>query len=1026
MKTRNLFTFAFLTVLFFVMVGCNSRFNEDVMYGTVGNKLEKIAPGEVTQLNAMAGDGIVILKWENPIDADLYGVKLTVSSIESDAVIPNPVTLSAEVAANIPNTYTFYELSNQKTYSFALNTFDKNLNYSSGTSIMGMPDNKKDVPKVKSFDVDNDNGELILKWTNDVFANFGGVTITYNTKNEETGVVNDDMQKISLPKISSPYDVPETYTVTGLTLGVTYYFTIVQFDDTGKESSGVYGNGTPAKNINTMGVTFGDISLSDGTVGLSWENPDNPNFYGIQITSDPAEGSLQTPVYFLLNDNNIDGIPEKFNVTGLTNNKSYKFYIKTIDRGLNLSNPASTTAKPNPTTNKQDIQNFRALAGNGYVDLYWDLPEDTTLLKEYELIVSPKLVTIILPISETSYRVTDLENKIPCSFTIRTIDISERGNYSKGVSVTATPDSGSSGIFDNPDLIRYKNSVYAYDFGYCEVATEKKFKFSSSSQINLTKNTITKVMGKDGVFTVVSAKNITDGAVSESEVGPGQEFEIVIKYTPTKYTGTKASASWDEADFAIGGVKDNTIRLLASNYPQPKSISSKSNELKLWLRADLIDTEKHNHLTDNGLVKILPDYSGNGFDAACSDKSYSKAPRYKEKDTDFNNLPVIDWKDSTSAQLISASSPIIEGTKGSTTFIVFKLNSTVSSDYCVLSANYGTGYPVLRTVSRVYNDKGYYNGEDIKYTLAIKNNNLQGTYRFPFISNDYHEVDNRLMVLGAPTQATGLSKQDRYGVKTLGFCLTYDRTINNGIYTSDRPEYENDLPSNIRMFVNGDERLLAYTDSMSNTTQSLTNANGIKQSLGSQAHYWLVNKSSLKTCYGIYGGPWGDGKGHRHISLGDTTVPQNANTEAWEKWIETAKVAGGERPDYDEKYPDDENNFESYPRRYKRMYDTAMNYNPGALFATGSGNSTHSNSYTSYSDYFENWINTDIWRNGTINTLTLGTDLASGNNFNGRIAEVFIFEGCLSDEDIAAMNNYISYRYDLQNISTNLADYAYE
>lgn len=1024
MKTRNLFTFAFLTVLFFVMVGCNSRFNEDVMYGTVGNKLEKIAPGEVTQLNAMAGDGIVILKWENPIDADLYGVKLTVSSIESDAVIPNPVTLSAEVAANIPNTYTFYELSNQKTYSFALNTFDKNLNYSSGTSIMGMPDNKKDVPKVKSFDVDNDNGELILKWTNDVFANFGGVTITYNTKNEETGVVNDDMQKISLPKISSPYDVPETYTVTGLTLGVTYYFTIVQFDDTGKESSGVYGNGTPAKNINTMGVTFGNISLSDGTVGLSWENPDNPNFYGIQITSDPAEGSLQTPVYFLLNDNNIDGIPENFNVTGLTNNKSYKFYIKTIDRGLNLSNPASTTAKPNPTTNKQDIQNFRALAGNGYVDLYWDLPEDTTLLKEYELIVSPKLVTINLPISETSYRVTDLENKIPCSFTIRTIDISERGNYSKGVSVTATPDSGSSGIFDNPDLIRYKNQVYAYDFGYCNRGTEKKFKFSSSSQIDLSKNVINNKMGTNGVFTITSARNITDGAVLETEVAPGQEFEIIVKYTPKDYDGTKATASWDEADFLIGGVKDNTIRLIGSNYPQPKSVSSKTNELRLWLRTDLIDENKH--LTDNGLVKILPDYSGNGFNAICSDKSYTKAPRYSEKDSDFNGLPVIDWKDNTQAQLISASSPIVEGSKGSTTFIVFKLNSILSGDYCIMSVNYGTGYPVLRTVSRNYNDKSYYNGDDVKYTIAIKNSNMAGTYRYPCISNDYHEIDNRVMVSGATEKATGLSSKDKYGEKTLGFCLSYDRTINNGVYTSDRPEYSKDLPSNIRMYINGDERLLAYIAELSSTTHSLKNANGIKLSLASEASQWLLNKTTLKTCYGHYGRPWGDGKGHRHISLGDALVAKEAESDAWRTWVEAARVAGGERANYDEKYPNEAEKFESYPRRYKRMYDNAMNYNPGALFATTSGTMTHSTADTSYSAYFENWINTDVWKNGTINTFTLGTDFASGNYFNGRIAEVFIFEGCLSDEEIQDMNNYISYRYNLETISTNLADYQYE
>lgn len=1028
MKTK--INFALLSILFiFSILGCDSRFNEQVMYGTVGSKLEKIAPGEVKINSASTGNKIVELTWINPTDKDLYGVKITITATNSDAKIPDPIDFTAQTPEDIPTKYTFYELTNDVDYSFLFQSYDKNLNYSSGTGITAKPSKGSDIANVENAKAFSGNGLVELVWDNKDFATLHEIKITCREFDKKTNTQTSDVTTISLPKDPNTGKIPSSYTFYNLNNGKGYDFKIYQYDKELNQSSGVGVLGYPEVTANTNEVSLKDINNQDSSVILTWDNPNSENFYGIQIVASSNDGTanlgnLSSPVYFLKKETS--EIPNSFTAIGLDNNKTYTFTVYTVDEYLTLSTGRSINGKPAPTSNNNEVQSFKAVPGNGYVDLFWKLPDNISLLEKYVLYVSPGRGEIfITDKSQTSYRATGLTNGTACTFTLRTIDIS--GNFSKGVVAEARPDTGSSGIFDNKDLVRYKNSCYAYDFGYCSEPTEKKFVFTSVTQMNLSNNPVTSIMGKNDVYSVISAQNITGDSYGQKTVNPGDEFEITIRYTPQAYNKNAESASWDEANIKIGNISENTIRVIGSNYPQPKSISK--NELRMWLRSDMIS---QSDLTDEQKVKRFPDYSGNSFDANCFDKTYSVAPKYIESGKLFNEIPYIDFNNTSGkySQLIANGAPIVEGKKGNTTFVVYKFGTKGDSGQGVICTNYGTAFPTVYASNRYYNDSGYYITGDYKYGISVKGYGLAGSNRWACISNNLNDDDNRMLVVNAPTTATGLSKKDRISSNVIGLCTIFDATIEPQPEETGRiAAYPNDYPSNIRMIINGQERLLAYFDTMSSTTHQLkTDSNALK-GLCTEESSWLLKKvtnpsnpssSDGITTYGIYGKPFGDGKGHRYGSLSDAPKPQNINSATYAAWKNAAETAGGIR---ENPVTIVTGNDEYKQQSYKRKFDTAFKYNSPAGFGATASSDTNSDGYNSFSNLFSNWIDKNSYRNGTITTLSIGADISNANYTEIQIAEVFVFEGALSEDDIEAMNNYIMYRYNLPIISDNPADY---
>lgn len=77
-------------------------------------------------------------------------------------------------------------------------------------------------------------------------------------------------------------------------------------------------------------VTNFTVTVKDNTFYLSWINPDDTDFAGTQISMNPAEGILSTPI-------SLGKDETSFSVSGLTVGKDYKFTIKTFDTNLNYS-----------------------------------------------------------------------------------------------------------------------------------------------------------------------------------------------------------------------------------------------------------------------------------------------------------------------------------------------------------------------------------------------------------------------------------------------------------------------------------------------------------------------------------------------------------------------------------------------------------------------------------------------------------------------------------------------------------------
>lgn len=97
-------------------------------------------------------------------------------------------------------------------------------------------------------------------------------------------------------------------------------------------------------------VTNFSVTLENTTASLSWTNPSDDDFAGVQISMTPAEGFLSTPI-------SIGKSSTSFIVTGLKTESTYLFTLKTFDNKLNYSIGVSiqkTVKKDNSSGSSED------------------------------------------------------------------------------------------------------------------------------------------------------------------------------------------------------------------------------------------------------------------------------------------------------------------------------------------------------------------------------------------------------------------------------------------------------------------------------------------------------------------------------------------------------------------------------------------------------------------------------------------------------------------------------------------------
>ena len=211
---KTLFSVPIMAALIVVLFGCDDLLSSD-----------STPPGEVIGLSADVGDTFVTLSWVEPSDADLEKIKLS--------YVPGGLT-AVEVSQGTTS-YTFTGLLNGTEYTFIAQTIDSAGNISSGASVQATPNGQGSSDSTPPGDVSGltataGSTQVILSWTEPGDADFSEVWITY-TPGGDTPIV--------VAKGTT------TRTITGLTNGTSYTFTVRAVDSSDNDSAGVSEQATP-------------------------------------------------------------------------------------------------------------------------------------------------------------------------------------------------------------------------------------------------------------------------------------------------------------------------------------------------------------------------------------------------------------------------------------------------------------------------------------------------------------------------------------------------------------------------------------------------------------------------------------------------------------------------------------------------------------------------------------------------------------------------------------------------------------
>ena len=227
---------------------------------------------------------------------------------------------------------------------------------------------------------------------------------------------------------------------------------------------------TPPAEVTELKAVAGN-----GKVSLSWKNPGDADLSQVEISAEPAEGTLKKPVYLAAKK----GENGSFMVEGLANGTGYTFTVRTIDKALNKSKGIKTEKAVTPVdtsdkTAPKEVEALTAEARDGTVLLRWTNPPDEDLY-QVEISAEPAEGTLKKPVylaakkgENGSFMVEGLANGTGYTFTVKTID--KALNKSAGVKLEKTVKQGDPTSIAYSDLDAYlKNTASSTAINYITV-----------------------------------------------------------------------------------------------------------------------------------------------------------------------------------------------------------------------------------------------------------------------------------------------------------------------------------------------------------------------------------------------------------------------------------------------------------------------------------------------------------------------------------------------------------------------------
>jgi len=252
----------------------------------------------------------------------LYGLTSAYgSTVENGNLVANhQVTLSGLAAGTL--------------YHYSVSSYDASGNGATSTDQTFTTLNDTTPPaNVTGLTVTPSDRQNALSWTNPADADFSGVRIQRSTSGYPTSPTSGTT--VFNGSASSYLD-------TGLTNGVTYYYTVFAYDSSGNFASGAVGSGKPFDTVPPGSVTGFTVTPGDSQNTLNWTNPSDSDFSNVQIQRStsffPADSTQGTTVYI--------GGGQSYLDSGLTNGTTYYYSVFAKDTSGNFSGPAQASGTP--------------------------------------------------------------------------------------------------------------------------------------------------------------------------------------------------------------------------------------------------------------------------------------------------------------------------------------------------------------------------------------------------------------------------------------------------------------------------------------------------------------------------------------------------------------------------------------------------------------------------------------------------------------------------------------------------------
>ena len=385
-----------------------------------------------TNLKAAPGNEKVELTWDGNsaiahyrVHTQSSGATLTPSDVESSG--------SGTTTATVEN------LFNGTEYTFTVQAVDTSV---SPAVITGLPSSTTATPKP-------------VPATPDLSAAAGSqqVTLTWTDPDDSSITKYRYRQKVGAATFGDWIDIAGSnadtieHTVTGLTNGTEYTFTLLAVNDAGESLLSDDKTATPLWPAPTGLVA----APNDGEVTLQWDKGDSGIAkYHVRAERDTAntdfaeQGLIDvrgvqsgSKILYTVENDGTD--------TPMVNGIPYTFTVRAVpaDENSTLDPTFTSVASSITATPAVDLPDkptgLTAMAGDGEVTLSWDDPDDLTLTGYDYSTDGGETFTAITGLSAapTSYTVTGLTNNTAYNLALRAVNASGEGPSSD--TVTATP-----------------------------------------------------------------------------------------------------------------------------------------------------------------------------------------------------------------------------------------------------------------------------------------------------------------------------------------------------------------------------------------------------------------------------------------------------------------------------------------------------------------------------------------------------------------------------------------------------------